>query len=119
MSFFKNLLGLKKKSQGRKLTDYTSVNNDDINCLSNEMDALVSVSVYEYDVTFTDQGLGMKLGKGSDGEPYIISTENGSIAFLNDVRKSDKVVAVNGNSVSSYQGFLDAFSVCNRPVTIT
>ena len=119
MSFFKNLLGLKKKSQGHKLTDYTSINNDDINNLSNEMDALVSVSVYEYDVTFTEQGLGMKLGKGSDGKPYIISSEPGSIAFMNDVRKSDMVVAVNGNLVSSYQGFLDTFSVSSRPVTIT
>jgi hypothetical protein len=63
MSFFKNLLGIqkKKKTKGNRLTDYTSI-DEDVNNLSNEMDSLVSVSTYDYDVTFSDKGLGMKLG---------------------------------------------------------
>lgn len=124
MSFFKNLLGLKKTSEGNKLSDYTNLTNqdhddDDVKNLSNEIDSLEAFSVYDFKVEFVEKSLGVKLAKGSDGMAYIISSEPGSLAFVSDVRKTDKVIAVNGLNVVSYQSFLDIFSTAGRPIIIT
>ena len=113
MSFFKNLLGLKKKSKGNKLED---------NDLEAEFETLLTSSSYEYDITFTEKSLGLKIGKGSDGFTYIVSSNSSepiSSASSNDIRKSDRIVAIDGKSVNSYEYFVEVFSTTGRPTTLT
>lgn len=110
MSFFNNLLGLAKKSKGNKLED---------NDLDAEFETLLTCSSYEYDITFTEKSLGLKVGKGSDGLTYVVSTEPGSLDSLKDISKSDRIVAVDKNPITSYQHFVEVFSTVGRPTTIT
>lgn len=120
MSFLKKLIGWKSKNQkqskGQKLgggSDAVDDNDDD-----GSDEQLLQGEIYEYDIIFHDTIIGCQLGRGLDQGCYVVGVTKESAAALNDVRISDKILAVDGNIVAEYDIVLSTLQAIGRPVTL-
>ena len=71
-----------------------------------------------YDVTFTEEKLGMVLSKGERNTIIVKSTDFFGAAQKAGVKEGDKVMQIDGNTVTSYDDSIAILQALGRPLTM-
>lgn len=114
MSIFdriKKSMGLKAETRGHVLGGAPSITTAESSSNTS--------GIVEYESIFTEKSLGLHVIPGeSDQCPYVQHVVPGSPADLAGVMIDDKIVALEGNTISSHSDFLSTVVALERPIRI-
>lgn len=72
----------------------------------------------EFDVVFSEKSLGLKVSSDHTSRPIVEEVISNTEAESARILPGDVIVAIEGNSVSSFDDFMSTITALDRPITL-